>query len=94
MTNLTGSEKQINWANDIRAKLLPACQKYVNEKTAKATDAQKAKPLAFVAWLENQTEAKFWIDQQVDFDRDYSTGMDFVAKFNWLVKKWVDDGCK
>ena len=92
MTNLTGSEKQINWAEKIRNGLLPQFEKYVNEKTALATAEQKAKPLAFIAWLQNQTEASFWIENKKAYDNEHA--WDLVNCFNWFVQKWVAGGCK
>lgn len=57
---LTGSEKQISWANDIRKSFLAAL---INLSKI-IPDAQKS---AVVALFSKPTEAKFWIDNRDEF---------------------------
>lgn len=57
---LTGSEKQIAWAEDIRAKLVSASRAYANSRKE---DAEQA--MAYVEWVvENKTDSRFWIDNR------------------------------
>lgn len=55
MPELTGSEKQVAWAEDIRHKLYIKIKEYV----AKFEEDEAA--LAFLTWVHQQTDAKFWI---------------------------------
>ena len=55
MPELTGSEKQIAWADDIRHKLYIKIKEYV----AKFEENEAA--IAFLEWVHQQTDAKFWI---------------------------------
>ena len=57
LAQLEGSEKQIAWANDIRAKLF---DKYGDQLKA-ATD-EKTKN--FMKFLVGQSSAKYWIDRR------------------------------
>lgn len=57
LAQLEGSEKQIAWANDIRAKIF---DKYGSQLQA-ATD-EKTKN--FAAFLVGQPSAKYWIDRR------------------------------
>lgn len=55
MQELTGSEKQVAWADDIRHKLYIKIKEYV------AKFEEDETTLAFLAWVHQQTDAKFWI---------------------------------
>ena len=57
LVQLEGSEKQISWAENIRAKIF---DRYGNQLKA-ATD-EKTKN--FVAFLMSQSSAKYWIDRR------------------------------
>jgi hypothetical protein len=61
MTTLTGSEKQIKWANDIRAKVQ---DDFDNFKTALKDNPAAIKGIEFI---ENIESSRFWIDHK-DFD--------------------------
>lgn len=55
---LSGSEKQVAWAESIRAKAIESIDHLVIPAEKQASIA----PL--IAWLRMQTEAKFWIDHR------------------------------
>ena len=56
---LTGSEKQISWAKDIRANLVNATKAFA----AKADNKELAE--SFIAWVvAGKTDARFWIDNR------------------------------
>ena len=57
LVQLEGSEKQVAWANDIRAKIF---DKYGSQLQA-ATD-EKTK--SFMKFLVGQSSAKYWIDRR------------------------------
>lgn len=65
MTKLNGSEKQVRWAEEIKAKRLEEVRNWVSE-VAKAEGAGDAEAAAFLAKVEEvlagQTEAGWWID--------------------------------
>mgnify|MGYP000893183454 FL=1 len=56
MPELTGSEKQVAWADDIRHKLYIKIKEYV----ANFEDSEET--TAFLKWAQQQTDAKFWIE--------------------------------
>ena len=56
MPELTGSEKQVAWADDIRHKMYIEVKEYV----AKFEENEAA--TAFLEWVHQQTDAKFWIN--------------------------------
>jgi hypothetical protein len=60
---LTGSDKQITWATDIRINQLRELGKSVLRR-AKSVDNIPAPGLAALAKLAAISEAKFWIDNQ------------------------------
>lgn len=55
---LTGSEKQVAWASDIRNKLYLEIRKYISEFEENETTS------VFLDWLEKQAAAKFWIEHR------------------------------
>ena len=57
---LTGSEKQVNWANTIRTKAVLAIEKYINQDND--TPLVFADPKARFELLKRCHSAKFWID--------------------------------
>ncbi|WP_313971777.1 hypothetical protein [uncultured Selenomonas sp.] len=57
LVQLEGSEKQIAWANDIRAKVF---DKYGAQMQADKSE----KTQAFMSFLMAQSSAKYWIDRQ------------------------------
>lgn len=60
---LTGSDKQIAWAETIRAKALAA----IDEITAKCGESAKVpEALAIVDWVRGQSESRWWIDHRDD----------------------------
>ena len=61
---LTGSEKQIAWAEQIRAKLLPLYVDFVGVQAPKL-DAENAKKLnAVLDMVKAETSASWWIDHR------------------------------
>lgn len=58
LPELTGSEKQITWADDIRYKLYIQIRKYMLEFEENETTME------FLDWIEQQTTAKFWIEHR------------------------------
>ena len=58
MPELTGSEKQIAWADDIRHKLYFEIRKYILDFEENETTT------AFLDWVEQQTDAGFWIEHR------------------------------
>ena len=78
LPELTGSEKQIAWATDIRAKAAPviaAMQARIKEH-AKKSPNQTAAMQIVLDELRAQTSAKWWIDNR-----------DVAINDVWLVKK-------
>ena len=70
LPELTGSEKQIAWANSIRlewAKPFLAKLDSWRERGADEADIERCRQ-AFLAVLSNRTEAKWWIDHQHELD--------------------------
>jgi hypothetical protein len=60
---LSGSDKQVEWAEDIRAKQLGCSTLYLSKLGSRVgTDADTISPL--VRKLALRTEAKFWIDNR------------------------------
>jgi hypothetical protein len=59
MENLTGSEKQINWANSIRSTILAKWDavKVADESGAKNKESVRN-------WLVSKTSSSWWIDRQ------------------------------
>lgn len=69
LPELTGSEKQINWAMTIRAQKLTDLDKMFGDLNAKITDEQmrSKNQIAYQAArnvLTSKTEAKYWIDNR------------------------------
>ena len=65
LPNLTGSEKQIAWASDIRAKAIWNLQELLNDKAFKDVSEDLS---AFAdSILAQKTEARWWIDQRYKF---------------------------
>ena len=68
MTNLTGSEKQIQWANDIRSEIMaPARVAEVEALIATYATKQPAASVAVRKALDivtAETSASWWIDQR------------------------------
>ena len=61
---LTGTEKQIKWARDIRAKLISDAVRFMDGN--KATELYKQ----FRSWLDNQPSASWWIDHRDSTTKD------------------------
>ena len=61
LCKLVGSEKQVKWANEIRAKLFAEIDDIVSKSPASTANATKIKE-----WLKTKTEAKFYIDNRDD----------------------------
>ena len=80
---LTGSEKQVSWANDIRAgaqEALNTVKGFATTKEAKAiVDKWESK-------MKSMTDAKSWIDSRYDAPKAQTTSnpnvKDYVAKQN------------
>lgn len=60
LPSLTGSEKQINWANQIRAQWIETYE--FNSKYLKLTDEQQPIVDGLVARILNVKNAAWWID--------------------------------
>ena len=85
LADLTGSEKQVAWANTIREnayKCLDTLAQFANNDQAKAMmDGWRAK-------MDTQTEAKWWIDNRYNLPTDShpQAARQSVAMFNDLFK--------
>ena len=68
LPDLTGSEKQIAWANTIRKTAL----ENVDARLGKKIDPNSAESMElyrrFLAWLEGRNSAAWWIDRRENFD--------------------------
>lgn len=77
MTKITnGTEKQINWANDIRTKALNQIREYYAQKTSKLAELD-ARIEQFASRI--PTDAAWWIENRYCFGNWQST-MDTLAK--------------
>ncbi|MCI6619642.1 MAG: hypothetical protein MSD82_12405 [Prevotella sp.] len=61
---LVGSDKQIVWAADIRAKFIEASNVLKDLAKGKENEPQMQSLLAFLETTKNNTDAKFWIDNR------------------------------
>ena len=71
LPELSGTPKQIAWANKIRANVLREIEAYwADDEPGDPTDpvhqAKMAGQQAFMAWLEGQDISRWWIDNQPD----------------------------
>lgn len=57
LPELTGTPKQISWAETLRNKVFRELNKVFRELNEEA-------PAEFVVWLKGQTESRFWIDNR------------------------------
>lgn len=64
---LTGTEKQVRWAIQIRNKML---DKLTVKDTARYTKEAMSQYNHFLDWLKNKTEAKYWIDHNDAYIRE------------------------
>lgn len=68
LPELTGSDKQVAWANKIRADLMPAVDAEIARLLRKAangdTDEAQAVAAAWRAEIANQADASWWIDNR------------------------------
>lgn len=76
LPELTGSPKQITWAETLRGKVFQELEE-LEQKAGKKADATEE--VEFLDWLKGQTEARFWIDNR-------NTSILFLAK-KWKSKK-------
>ena len=85
LADLTGSEKQVAWANTIREKaykcLDTVAQFATNDQAKAMMDGWKAK-------MDAKTEAKWWIENRYDLpdDNHPQAARETVIKFNDLFK--------
>lgn len=64
VATLTGSEKQVSWANDIRAAAIVECHTMWTRDLAADPDEDPANMATRIAALLNVPDAKWWIDRQ------------------------------
>lgn len=75
MVELTGTEKQIKWADDIRHKILDMVKDGVENEPAEGKRAEKVKNL--VEELNNESDSKFWIENFKSISKDNKCFFDF-----------------
>ena len=68
---LTGSEKQIAWAEQIRAKVITEFTGRFDRALARATDPAVAEQIAarrtaVFGWFAEQTDSRYWIDSRFE----------------------------
>jgi len=69
MTNLTGTEKQIAWATEIRSDITRSIHQTIADLKAIPKQAYGAKGLvAFQAALESVSDASWWIENREQVD--------------------------
>lgn len=62
---MNGSEKQITWAEQIKATMLAQVEREVASEKAMDNDERNLRGLAMIAeWINGQTEAKWFIDNK------------------------------
>lgn len=76
MTKMTGTEKQVAWAEDIRAKTVPMVEAVVAETVASVAGMPEyvemvARYEAHVAVEMARTDARYWIDRWANKNRFY-----------------------
>lgn len=89
MSNLTGSEKQVAWADDIRARIQPMVAETVAE-TLESLDPDNAahqelgaRYEALVAAAMSRTDSKYWIEAWSTKDRGAIQG---YCNARWIKK--------
>jgi hypothetical protein len=86
VATLTGSEKQVAWAEKIRATMLSEMQDFIESfmvagrKAGHTDDVLRAAPAyvaitAALAKIEAQTSASWWIDRRSEYPRDLLKSM-------------------
>lgn len=78
---MIGSEKQIEWAMEIRAEVEAAISGYIMPKAAKGTPAQRAQLDSAIEILLGNESAAYWIEIQESgrFTRSYSLSGDALT---------------
>lgn len=72
LPSLTGSDKQIVWAADIRAKFCEACKILKDMSNGKEDEPHIKSLLDFLDETTKNTDAKFWIDNRDSLMTDRS----------------------
>lgn len=88
LPELTGSEKQVKWATDIRRSVQRTVEKGIIEylfKKGLDDDAEKVRKLLF-KMLSEEKRAANWIS---DFGR--FSGLSLEARFVWIVKDQIQN---
>lgn len=85
LTDLTGSEKQVAWANSIREaayKCLDTLSQFANNEQAKQMISNWKQK------MDAQTQAKWWIDNRYDLPSDYNqaAARETARMFNEIFK--------
>ena len=66
--SLTGTEKQIAWAERIRAEFVREWDGFIQATKDQHKDANTNKAEAFKAWMLSKDRAAFWIDNRLELD--------------------------
>lgn len=78
---MNGTEKQIKWAEDIKATMMEQVNKAIADEKAMDNDERNLRGLAMITeWLNGQTEAKWFIDNK---------GRNFVINWPAHIEKEV-----
>jgi hypothetical protein len=84
---LTGSEKQVAWAEDIRAAMLPAFAPTLAAHLAanpRIPAARAERLRAAIASIAGQASASWWIDHRVDMAHRPASGVTLDQHEAWL----------
>ena len=75
LPDLTGTEKQKNWAESIRMDVIKKCEAALAEQNCDKTE----KAITFLKWLSEKTSSVFWINKRNDeaakFIEDWSKSL-------------------
>jgi len=83
LVELTGSEKQIAWAETIRAEKLDLVEDIINRNFDSFNEENKKKAMSLLDWVQNQERASWWIN-----NRDYLIGFrDFLTLWREAEEK-------
>jgi len=69
LPELTGTPKQVSWAEQVRAEIIDRFQEYLAKKKARAEKLPRAKKdyeegTRFLEWISTKSQAAWWIDNQ------------------------------
>lgn len=84
LPELAGTEKQVAWANKIRAEIMEAMAAWIRE--AKADISQEAVAASLVEIMSHETEARYWIENREITWRNYlRSHLEAVSQFKALI---------